>query len=271
MEDEEQGLDLGRYLGVLLHWWWVIGLAVVVLAAAGYGYSRATKTTTVYTAQATILILESRTASAPSFGNISASEQLAGFYGQLITTPRLRELVDEQLGLSGGSPSITKVSVSGRPDTPLLDIQVQGNDPEIPIRYANTLAETFIRDTENARLADIARLAALLEAQGSTDTASLIAAQYTTLGSIRILEEARSAPASVVGPSIRRNTVLGVFLGLLLGIVLAFLLEYSSNKLKSVEQIDRVFQAANLNPHILEAWPESGGGCASGYTWDQQV
>ena len=21
----------------------------------------------------------------------------------------------------------------------------------------------------------------------------------------------------------------------------------------------------------LEAWPESGGGCASGYTWDQQV
>ena len=42
MEDEEQGLDLGRYLGVLLHWWWVIGLAVVVLAAAGYGYSRAT-------------------------------------------------------------------------------------------------------------------------------------------------------------------------------------------------------------------------------------
>ena len=22
---------------------------------------------------------------------------------------------------------------------------------------------------------------------------------------------------------------------------------------------------------VLEAWPESGGGCASGYTWGQQV
>ena len=48
---------------------------------------------------------------------------------------------------------------------------------------------------------------------------------------------------------------------------------------RSVLAIDPVnsdamaYLAGAEQPHcrLLEAWPESGGGCASGYTWGQQV
>ena len=39
MEQEEQSIDIGRYVGILLHWWWVVVLGIVVFAGIAYGYS----------------------------------------------------------------------------------------------------------------------------------------------------------------------------------------------------------------------------------------
>ena len=132
--------------------------------------------------------------------------------------------------------------------SPLLDVEVKGGDPDSPVIIANTLVEVFIQDRHTTRLAEIARLEALAAAQGTTDTSALVAAQFSTLGSMSIVEQAYEAEASVT-PSIRKNMLLAGFLGLFLGVVLVFFLDYSSNKIKSVDQVDRLFQLDDTALH----------------------
>ena len=64
------------------------------------------------------------------------------------------------------------------------------------------------------------------------------------------VEEATVATPFVT-PSARKNVLLAGFLGLFLGIVLAFFLDYSSNKIKSVDQIDRLFRLNDLSPSLV--------------------
>ena len=72
MDDSEQGLDLFKYLGVIIHWWWVIVVVAVLSVATAYTYSTLTKTT-VYRAQATILIQESGSGRALGLSDVQAS------------------------------------------------------------------------------------------------------------------------------------------------------------------------------------------------------
>ena len=132
------------------------------------------------------------------------------------------------------------MDVSVRTGTPLLDVEVQGSDPDSPVIIANTLVEVFIQDRQTTRLAEIARLQAMAAAQGTTDTTGLVEAQFSTLGSMSIVEQANEAEASIT-PSTRKNMLLTGFLGLFLGVLVAFFLDYSSNKIKSVDQVDKLF------------------------------
>ena len=232
MEEEEQGLDVGRYFGVLLHWWWVVVLIVALFAVLAYVYSTLTKTT-VYRTHATLLIQELSSGVGPSLGNIVAGQQLAITYKELLTTPRMLEIVAEELGLVRRAESLRgQISVSVRTGTPLLDVEVEASDPDSPIQIANTLTQRFVQDRQTTRLAEIARLEALAAAQGNTNTNVLLQAQLSVLASLSIVEEAVIA-RPIVRPSVRRNVLLAGFLAAFLGILLAFLLEYSSNKLGS--------------------------------------
>ena len=76
MEEQEQNIDVGRYVGVLLHWWWVVVLAVAVFAGGAFVWSTLTKET-VYTARSTFLIQESRSGLGPGIGDLQTSQDLA--------------------------------------------------------------------------------------------------------------------------------------------------------------------------------------------------
>ena len=226
MDEQEQGIDVSRYIGVMLHWWWAIAIVVILLAGVAYAYSQAIKSTS-YRTRATILIQESRSGIGPALGDIQTSQQLATTYRQLLRTRPLLERVIEELGLSQNVDTLrSQVDVSVRTGTPLLDVEVRGSDPDSPVIIANTLVEVFIQDRQTTRLAEIARLEALAAAQGTTDTRALVAAQFSTLGSMSIVERANEAEASIT-PSTRRNMLLAGFLGLFLGVVLVFFLDYS--------------------------------------------
>ena len=250
MEQEEQNVDLTRYLGVLLHGWWVIVLVAVSFTGIAYLYSSLTKET-VYSARATILIQDSGSGVGPGLGNIRASSDLARTYLQLLTTRPLLEKVIEEMGIPYDVDSLRRqVRISVRGGTALMDVRVQTSDPDSPVRIANTLAQVFIQDRQTSRLADIARLEALAAAQGTTDTAALVAGQLSTLGSMSVVEEAIIAESSVT-PSLEKNLLLGGFLGAFFGVLMAFFVDYSSNRIKSVEQIDRLFQLGNVTPSIM--------------------
>ena len=219
-------------------------------------YSTITKTT-VYRASATILIQESRSASAPALGDIRASQELASTYRQLMGTSTLLQRVNDQLDLPDDVKGLrSRVSTSVRSGTPLLDVEVTGKDPDSPVEIANTLVQVFIQDRQTTRLSEIARLEALAAAQG-TDTTALVEAQLSTLGSMNVVEEATLATPTI-RPSVRKNMLLGGFLGIILGIVLAFLLDYLSNKIGSVEHVDRLFQGGERPPSplgVVFQWP----------------
>ena len=119
--------------------------------------------------------------------------------------------------------------------------------PEPPVQIASTLTQVFIQDRQQSRLREIARLEAAATAAGTRDTSALVEAQLSTLASMSIVEEATFSTAFVT-PSTRKNMLLGGLLGVFLGILLAFFLDYSSNKIKSVDQIDKLFQLGDLNP-----------------------
>ena len=239
-----------------MHWWWAIASICVVLIVAAYIYSTLTKTT-VYNARATKMVQDPSSGSVPSLGDLRLSEALASTYRQLMTARPLLRKVEEELedglDLPTGEAGLGKVNVSARSGTPLLDVHVQGKDPVSPVKVANTLIRVFNEDRQTARLAEIFRLeaqAAALRGSSTTDTSALVQAQLSALGNISVIEEASFSTTSV-RPSVRKNMVLGGFLGIVLGVFLAFLLEYSSNKIKSVDQIDRVFQSSGLTPSII--------------------
>ena len=242
---------------MVINWWWALALVTFLCIVLAFVYSTVTKST-VYTARATILVQDSRSASSPTLGNIGGSRELATTYKELITTPRLLEMVRNELNIPLDDESIpTKVSVSIRPGTALLDVEVQGTDPDVPANYANELILLFIHDRQTARLANIARLEALATAQGTTDTSALVAAQLSTLGSMSLENKAINATSSTQ-PSTRKNVVLAGIVGLFLGGLLVFFLDFAGNKIKSVDQIDKLFQLNNVSPSIMGVvfqWP----------------
>ena len=143
--------------------------------------------TPLYRAQATILVQQSQ-GTAPTFGDVQASQQLAWTYQEIMTTRPLLQKVIDQLGLPysvGGLRGMVGTSVV--PNTPLMSVEARSEDPQLAATIVNTLAEIFIQETQSSRLADIARLQALAEAQGAVGGEGLLRAQLGTLGSLTIV------------------------------------------------------------------------------------
>ena len=230
MEAQEDSLDLRRYLEILLRWWWVIALAIAATSLVGYLMS--SNQTPLYRAQATILVQQSQS-TAPTFGDVQASQQLAWTYQEIMTTRPLLQKVIDQLGLPysvGGLRGMVGTSVV--PNTPLMSVEARSEDPQLAATIANTLAEIFIQETQSSRLADIARLQALAEAQGAVGGEGLLRAQLGTLGSLTIVEPA-IVPGGPFRPQVLRTTLIMVLPGILLGLVLMAGLEYFNRSLPS--------------------------------------
>lgn len=256
MEEEQDGLELQRYLEVLTRWWWLILVATIMVGGGAFAYSKVSEHT-VYKASTTILIQESRGAAAPTFGDIGISRQLAETYKKLLTTRPLLDTVAEQLDRVVTIDQLQDmVDVSTIRDTPLLEIEATSDDPDLSIDVVNTLAQTFKDDRQNRGFAEIAQLQALADAQGVEVGEQLFEAQFSTLGSISIEEPATFAYALVQPPKVR-NTVLGAVLGLFLGVLGVFLLEYLSRTIRSPEYIDRTFGLFNMKASaigIIHRW-----------------
>ena len=249
MDDESQGIDLARYLGLLMHWWWITAVVVVLFVALAYVYSTVTKST-VYSARATIQVQETRSGRSPGIGDIQASQELTRTYQELLTGSTLLQMVIDELALEAKVKELRgQIRVSVRSGTALIDVKVNAGDPDTPVDIANTLTQVFIQDTQTTRLTAIRRTELEAEALGF-DTTVIRESQLGTLGSMIIREKA-SDPEPFVTPSTRKNMLLAGMLGIFIGVLITFLVDYSSNKIKSVDQIDRLFQCGDLAPSLM--------------------
>ena len=130
---------------------------------------------------------------------------------------------------------------------------------------AQLVAEEFVDYAIEQRLAEIARLQAAAAAQGVTNVEALVAAQFTAVDSLSILEPV-SVPGSPFVPRTRLNIALGAVLGLLLALVASLILENLRDTVRFPDQLFSRFGVTSLG--TLFRWPNQEVGPDELVVWE---
>jgi succinoglycan biosynthesis transport protein ExoP len=139
-EDQySDSIDLVKYLVLLWHWAWLIGLAVII--AAGGAYFVSTRLTPVYQAKTTVLVDMASSNSSVDYGFVLLNSELTQTYSQMMTRSPVLDEVATRLGLVKVDPqAITAQPLS---NTQLINIFVESSDPNLAADIANTLVTVF--------------------------------------------------------------------------------------------------------------------------------
>ena len=238
MNTDTDDIEFRKYLAVLTRWWWILMLIPIIFGSLAFLYSGTQ--TPMYRASEDILVQQARSGLlGPAIPG--ANEDLARTYSALASTKRLLKQTQVELGLS----VIPKAKASGKGS--VLRVSGEHPDPVMARDIASKLSELLIRDIQTSQLLEIARLESLAESQGIPVDREVLQAQMLTIDSLRVIDSAE-IPLAPFAPSTVRNTVLGVAVGLMLAVMAAFLFEYFSRKVRSIEQLDQVFygEAGNI-------------------------
>lgn len=188
-------MQIRDFLAVLrARWFTVACCALVVLAAA----SAATLSITpVYTATTRVFFSAVAPAEEDEAGGVYVITQAdLATYVDVVGSPVVREPLVEELGLDGGFGLSAKVPAS----SPMLDITVTADDPQVAAEIANAVGP---------QLAEVAgEFSPLLASAGQDVTATTITPA--------------TAPTSPSSPDVLRNLALGLLAGLVLGVGIAF-------------------------------------------------
>lgn len=281
-------MELREYAQLVRKWLWLIALCTVVAAVAAYVVSK--NSTPIYQASTKLLVNQSSSNQANlAYQDILMSQQLARTYANLLADRPVVEATAQRLGLPTDQTTLDKlqksISVTPIRDTQLLEVKVEGPDPELIALIANTLPEVFIAQNQQLQLGrvsglkssleteianvqeDIARTQASLaaatdDAQRQRYEASL--AQYrSTLSSlvnnyqqIRLAEVQATnnvvvvkpavAPQTPIRPRTATNVLLAAVVGAMIAAGAAFLIEYLDDTIKSPDDVARVSGLSTL-------------------------
>ena len=154
-------MELRQYFTVLWRWLWLIVLGTLLAGGTAYLVSR--NMTPIYRASTTLLINEARNPAITDYTSLITSERLAKTYAELFTKRPILEEVANRLGVEaeeteetngGGLPAA--ISVQPVRDTQLIQVNVEGDDPQLVMDIANTLPEVFIEQNAEMQLSRFA-------------------------------------------------------------------------------------------------------------------
>ncbi|MCI0440081.1 MAG: polysaccharide biosynthesis tyrosine autokinase [Chloroflexi bacterium] len=199
----------------------------------------------VYEASATLLVQQSR-GSTPGVSDFALSEQLANTYRRLVTTtPFLQQVADSNQTPLSASQLKGMIFAETSNNPPVVEIGVRSGDPLLAAQTADLIALEFIDYVIEQRLGEIARLQSAAAAQGIFNVQELVAAQFSAIDSLSLLEPV-TQPTSPVLPKTRQNIIVGVLFGLMLATGAAFLLESLGDNVRSPEELNRRFGVTAL-------------------------
>ncbi len=194
-------MELRAYLKILLRGWWIIipAFLTTLTASVVFSYTRPP----VYRASATFIVSPSASIRELSdliwgFSNISSRDgSIVSTYAEVFVTRTIVEAAARKLGLS--FEQLKKYSFNSLvpPDTNLIKLTVEGDNPQL------------VRDLTN---------------EIGTETIGYVSGLYE-IYDIKLLDPA-VLPRNPVNQSKARNVVLGAAFGLMLGVSLVFLQEY---------------------------------------------
>ena len=189
-------MNVANALNLLYRRWWVI-LSVTVLAvvvAAGYSLNEATR----YQATATVLVHPTSDANSASVFsdelNLLSYGSLTETFASLARSPSMIRSAAGAIGVSADAASHYSATGSLIPQTTVLEVSVDGPDPNTVVKLANQLV-TQVSDA-------------------TTQYFHII--QLTSL-------DAAAPPATQTQPKTARNLAIAAAAGLLLGSVIAAL------------------------------------------------
>lgn len=277
IEHNEDNLDL-RLLWRIIWLRFPLIIGIVVVAVVGV-YTYSSLQTDLYQSTAKISVVDPNAQAVFDGVQIRVDpKREVDTQIQLISSPDIRNAVDEKLG--DDATKITSIAVSSVGATDLINITVSSPSPEVAQLAANTMAELFVTQRRaqvtssfSERAEELRRKAFEIDAQIATIDLQLAdsdtsTAQAEVLGSQRyslVTQQAdlrtratqfdveaasRSGSAEVsqtallatspYSPAPRRDAALAGVLALLLGIGLAFLLDRLSNSVRTAEDVDNL-------------------------------
>jgi capsular exopolysaccharide synthesis family protein len=234
--------------------WPVVLQALIVIPAATLALSLAQQKQ--WTAVSTLLFEPARQTS----GAVDPARQ-AATQSKLVALPGVADGAAATLG-SGWTPQRVREAVSVGPvgNTDLIEVKATAGSPRTAANVANAYAAAFIAAQDASSVAELRRRLAVydnyvkslppdqrggprgLALQQKLDSLRISSALQSDSQrpSVQVRQRAE-IPRSPSSPKTKRNVVLGVLLGGALGLALAAILERLDRRIKSVDELERVY------------------------------
>lgn len=165
-------MDIRRIIVLVQRWMWLLLVGLIVGVNAGILASRLQEP--VYRAKTQLLVSRSTREDNTSFAGLN-NQQLAQTYIQVLKTKNLRTSTMERAGVEF---TAEQVDIQLLPDTQIVEISVEENDPEAAAAVANTMVEILIEENESMVAGQFSALEESLNTQ-----ISMVEEQITALQS----------------------------------------------------------------------------------------
>lgn len=152
-------MEMRNYLRLFRRWGWLMLLLTILGAAIGYVYSQ--YQTPIFRSSTRILIMQ------PTDGELTSplvinDKQTSTTFTELIATGPILQATSERLGYQ---ISRSQVFVTPVPQTDIIEITVEDEDPERAAQIANTLVTVFVEQNQAVQASRYAAAEESMQAQ----------------------------------------------------------------------------------------------------------
>jgi non-specific protein-tyrosine kinase len=290
-DNGDVAINLMEYVYLLWRWAWLI--VVVGILAGATAYLITSRMRPTYRTN-TLLFISAPSVSSTS-GGMFLTYSMTTTYSQMLTNLPVLQGVIDKLGLDM-DPQVLRgmISVSEVRDSQLIQVTVQGNDPEFIVLVANTLSTAFTErmgeiqsqrynaskealttqidemsqqiDLTAREVAETKDPTLKQEAETRlTQYRQIYASLVSSFEQVRIAEAQASTNivvtepahyATQIGPQTARNTFLASVIGVILAVGVVFGINYLDDTLRSPDQIRNKFGLSVLGVISKHSVPE---------------
>lgn len=264
------------YLRPIWRFRWAALAMVIVASAATYAYfNRQARTyeasTQLYVGQSDINSLLGAQTS-----NVGGDARSLANQARLVTTPSVATVVIRRLGLDA-TPDGLLDDISVRPDTQadFLTIVADAGSAQLAAQLVNGFAQGYlqVRAEQEKKLVDVQLKVSRLQLTRTPRNDSNTTTRSALRTRIQELESAALAPQAVgeqlsraqpphfaIAPKPGRNAVFAAALAFLFSLVLAYVFDRSDRRLRSIEDMEAMFETAILAgiPRVSNPIPVHG-------------
>lgn len=225
-------LDLRQLLRIARRRGWIVIVAILICAMAGYAY--ASRQPEVYSARAQIIMM-SMPDTGSRYTGLLASQNLKPSYMLIVKSEPVMQAVIDDLDLSYSVPALQgKISVTDVPNTQFLNVNVTDGDPQVAANIATSTVQEFVD---------------YIAGQGDEG-----------LGVPADVANTARVPGAPFEPRPMYTAQIGAIVGLLLGLVIVALLEYFYNAVTPEDDVQDLAGAPVLATVTQMQGVKPGGG-----------